>query len=151
MGLWKSLKSVSVVPDFSKEYELFVKITPILELCVFVKQVFDSIKFDKLKRLQNSYSLSCSWLGRFKSILKSPITIKLSYITLAWDSDVGSSLKEQSELFWVGDLYKLNQIHFLLEIGNSEHETIILTGRTCKKNLLLYARLSVQVAYCWKY
>ena len=60
MSLWKSLKPVSVVPDFWKEFELFVKIKSILELCVFVKQVFDFIKFDKSKRLQNSSSLSCS-------------------------------------------------------------------------------------------
>ena len=35
------------------------------------------------KRLQNFSSLSCSWLGRFTSILKLLITIKLSYILLA--------------------------------------------------------------------
>ena len=28
------------------------------------------------------------------------------------------------------------------------HETIIPTGTTCKKNPLLYARLSLQVAHC---
>ena len=32
----------------------------ILEVCVFVKQVPDFIKFDKLKRSQNSSSWSCS-------------------------------------------------------------------------------------------
>ena len=61
MSLWKSLKSVSVVPDFLKEFELFVKIKSVLELCVFVKQVPDSIKSEKLKSLQNSSSLSYSW------------------------------------------------------------------------------------------
>ena len=48
-----------MVPDFWKEFELFVKIKSVLELCVFVKQVFDFIKFDKSKRLQNSSSLPC--------------------------------------------------------------------------------------------
>ena len=38
MSLWKSLKPVSVVPVFWKEFELFVKIKSVLELCVFVKQ-----------------------------------------------------------------------------------------------------------------
>ena len=52
MSLWKSLKPVSVVPDFWKEFELFVKIKSILELWVFVKKVFDFIKFDESKRLK---------------------------------------------------------------------------------------------------
>ena len=51
MSLWKSLKPVSVVPDFWKEFRLFVKINSVLELCVFVKQASDLIKFDKSKRL----------------------------------------------------------------------------------------------------
>ena len=102
MNLWKSLKPVSVVPDFWKEFELFVKIKSVLELCVFLKQAFDFIKFETSKRLQNSSSLSCSWHGRFTSILKSTITIKLSHITLAYESDVVSSLKKHSKLFWAG-------------------------------------------------
>ena len=57
MGLWKSLIPVSVVLDFWKELELFVKIKSILELCIFVKQVSDFIKFDKLKTLQKSSRL----------------------------------------------------------------------------------------------
>ena len=39
MSLWKSLKPVSVVPDFWKEFELFVKAKSVLELCVSVRQV----------------------------------------------------------------------------------------------------------------
>ena len=47
MSLWKLFKPVSVVPDFWKEFNLFVKINRILELCVFAKQVSYFIKFDK--------------------------------------------------------------------------------------------------------
>ena len=50
------------MPDFSKEFELFVRIKSILQLCIFVKHETDFIKFDKLKRLQNSSSLSCLYL-----------------------------------------------------------------------------------------
>ena len=128
MSLWKSLKPVSVVPDFCKESELFVKIKSVLELCVFVKQVFGFIKFYKSKRLQNSSSLSCSWLVRFTSILKSSITIKLSHIMLAWDIDVVSSLKKHSELFWVGGLKTLKQFQFLVENVNSEQMTSLNFG-----------------------
>ena len=39
MSLWKSLKPVPVVPDFWKEFELFVKVKSILELCVSARQV----------------------------------------------------------------------------------------------------------------
>ena len=128
MSLWKSLKPVSVVPVFWKEFELFVKIKSVLELCVFVKQVFGFIKFYKSKRLQNSSSLSCSWLVRFTSILKSSITIKLSHIMLAWDIDVVSSLKKHSELFWVGGLKTLKQFQFLVENVNSEQMTSLNFG-----------------------
>ena len=58
MSLWKSFKPVCVAADFWNEFELFAKINSILERCAFVKQVFDFIKFDKSKRLQNSSGLS---------------------------------------------------------------------------------------------
>ena len=48
------------------------------------------------------------------------------------------------------DMRTTSMMSFNVFIVNFEHGTIIRIGVTCKKNPLLYARLSLQVVYCLK-
>ena len=92
----------------------------IIDLLFFTKQVSEWTRFVKLKRSQKFSSLSLSELELLISMLKSPITIRLSYLNKALLITSFISLKNVSIFPVDRGLYILKQIHFFFKIVNSE-------------------------------
>ena len=94
ISLWWWLKSVLITLLLWKESDLFVRIKSIVDLCVFVMQGSFLIKDCRLNKLQNYSNLSWSLFEIPISILRSPMTIKFLYDSLAFLSDSDNSLKK---------------------------------------------------------
>ena len=98
----------------------YVKIKSIIDLLFFIKQVSEWTRFAKLKRSQIFSRLSLSELEILISILKSPITIRFSYLHKALLITLFISSKNILIFLVDGGLYILKQIHFFFENANSE-------------------------------
>ena len=95
-------------------------IKSIIELLFLIKQVSEWTRFIKLKRSQKFSSLSLSELELLISMLKSPITIRFSYLHKALL--ISSFISSKNLLIFSvdGGLYIIKQIQIFFEIINSE-------------------------------
>ena len=82
---------------------------------------FNLTKFVRLKLSQNSSNFSKPTQSvLFRSTLKSPITIRLSYLLTALLRQFVTSSKNISRLVEVGGLQTLRQNHFFLDMVDAE-------------------------------
>ena len=89
---------------------------------IFLKQIFDFINFVRLNRSQNLSGLSYPKLLLFPSILKSPISKRFLYFSIALLRDIVSFSKNIERLLDSGGLYILKHIYSLLVKVSSEHK-----------------------------
>ena len=88
-------------------------------ICFYNASFF--FKYCRLNKLKNSFNLLWSLFEIPISILKSHMTIKFLYDSLALLNELDSSLKKWTKFWELGDLWILKQMHFILELVHFEH------------------------------
>ena len=121
LRLWQSLSHVSEVLVTWKGIGLLVRKRFIVDLLFLVKHVLLLTNFVRLKLSQNSSNfLKPIQSVLLRSMLKSPITIRLSYLLTALLRELVNSSKNISRLVEVVGLQTLRQNRFFFDMVNSE-------------------------------